>query len=143
MKALSIYPRGSLPPRQAPEQNFTGDVAITDYFERPAPSRLVSATVTFAPGARTPWKVNPLGQTLLVTHGVGWAQGEGEAVVEIRAGDIVWCPPGQRHWDGATPEHALTYIALQEAQDGRGVVFGERVTDEEYRQGPSSASSQH
>ena len=141
MNALRIYPRGSLPTSQAPEQHFTGDVTISDYFERPAPSRLVSATVTFAPGARTPWKVNPLGQTLLVTSGVGWAQGEGEEIVEIHAGDIVWCPPGQRHWDGATPEHALTYIAVQEAQDGRAVEFREQVTDEEYRQGPASTSS--
>ncbi|HEX8426446.1 (R)-mandelonitrile lyase [Hymenobacter sp.] len=141
MNALRIYPLGSLPTRKAPEQNFTGYVSISNYFERAAPSRLVSATVTFAPGARTPWKVNPLGQTLFVTSGVGWAQSEGEEVVEIRAGDIVWCPPGQRHWDGATPEHALTYIAVQEAQDGRAVEFREQVTDEEYRQGPSSASS--
>lgn len=141
MKALRVYPLGSLPTRKAPEQNFTGDVSISDYFERVAPSQLVSATVTFAPGARTPWKVNPLGQTLFVTSGVGWAQCEGDEVVEIRAGDIVWCPPGQRHWDGATPEHALTYIAVQEAQNGRAVEFGEQVTDEEYRLGPSSAPS--
>lgn len=141
MNALRIYPRGSLPTSQAPEHNFTGEVAISDYLVRPAPSRLVSATVTFAPGARTPWKVNPLGQTLFVTSGVGWAQGEGEDVVEIRAGDIVCCPPGQRHWDGATPEHGLTYIAVHEVQDGRGVLFGERVTDEEYRQGSSITAS--
>jgi len=139
MKALSIHSAGSLPTTKAPEQNFTGDVYISDYFEHPAPSRLVSATVTFAPGARTPWKVNPLGQTLLVTSGVGWAQAEGEEMVEIRAGDIVWCPPGRRHWDGATPTYALTYIAVQEAQDGRAVEFGEKVTDEEYRQGPPAA----
>lgn len=137
MKALTIHPAGSLPTTQAPEQNFTGDVSISNYFERAAPSRLVSATVSFAPGARTPWKTNPLGQTLLVTSGVGWAQSEGEEVVEIHAGDIVWCSPGQRHWDGATPEQAMTYIALQETQDGRAVEFGEPVTDEEYRQGPA------
>ena len=130
---------GTLPTNKAPEANFTGDVSISGYFERAAPSRLAGATVTFAPGARTPWKVNPLGQTLIVTSGVGWAQGEGGAVVEIRAGDVVWCPPGQRHWDGATPDHAMSYVAVQEARDGRAVEFGARVTDEEYRKGPPAA----
>ena len=130
---------GTLPTRTPPEATFTGEVAISGYFERDAPSRLAGATVTFAPGARTPWKVNPLGQTLIVTSGVGWAQGEGGAVVEIRAGDVVWCPPGQRHWDGATPDHAMSYVAVQEARDGRAVEFGARVTDEEYRKGPPAA----
>lgn len=139
---MRIHRPGSLPTKKAPEQNFTGDVHISDYIERPAPSRLVSATVTFAPGARTPWKVNPLGQTLFVTSGVGWAQGEGEEIAEIRAGDIVWCPPGQRHWDGATPEQAMTYIAVHEAQDGRAVEFREKVTDEEYHKGLSLSSVQ-
>jgi quercetin dioxygenase-like cupin family protein len=140
MNALTIHPLGSLPTAKAPEQSFTGDVYISEYLERAAPSRLISATVTFCPGARTPWKVNPLGQTLIVTSGLGWAQCEGEQVVEIRAGDIVWCPPGQRHWDGATPTHTLTYIAIQEAQNGRAVEFGEPVTDEEYHQRPFAAS---
>ena len=132
---MQLNRNGSLPTTKAPEQNFTGDVYISDYFARAAPNRLVTATVNFAPGARTSWKVNPLGQTLLVTSGVGWAQGEGEEVVEIQAGDLVWYPPGQRHWDGATPNQAMTYIAIQEAQDGRAVEFGEQVTDEQYRQG--------
>ena len=130
---------GTLPTHKAPEANFTGEVYISGYFERAAPSRLAGATVTFAPGARTPWKVNPLGQTLIVTSGVGWAQGRGEAVVEIRAGDVVWCPPGQRHWEGATPDHAMTYVAVQEAADGRAVEFGAPVTDEEYQIGPPAA----
>lgn len=138
---MQIYRNGILPTIKAPEKNFTGDVYISDYFEREAPSRLIGATVTFAPGARTPWKVNPLGQTLLVTSGIGWTQCEGEEIVEIRACDIVWCPPGQRHWDGATPEHAMTYIAVHETKDGRAVEFGEKVTDEEYQKGLSIASS--
>ncbi len=92
------------------------------------------------PGARTPWKVNPIGQTLIVTSGVGWAQCEGEDIVEIRAGDFIWFPPGQRHWEGATPDHAMTYVAIQE-EDGRIVEFREKVTDEEYRKGPPAASS--
>lgn len=135
---MQLDRNGSLPTSKAPEQSFTGNVSISNYLARAAPSRLVSATVSFAPGARTPWKVYPLGQMLLVTSGVGWAQGEGEEIVEIRAGDILWCPPGQRHWDGATPTQAMTYIAIQEAQAGRAVEFGERVTDEEYRKGPQS-----
>lgn len=137
---MHIDRKGTSPTNQAPEATFTGDVAIGGYFERPAPSRLVGATVAFAPGARTPWKVNPLGQTLIVTSGVGWTQCEGEEIVELRAGDIVWYPPGQRHWDGATPDHAMSCVAIHEAKDGRAVEFGEKVTDEEYRKGPSSAS---
>ena len=122
-----------------PEPNFTGDVRITGYFERGAPSRLAGATVTFAPGARTPWKVNPLGQTLVVMSGVGWAQVEGEPIVEIRAGDVVWCPPGRRHWDGATPDQSMTYVAVQEIGQGGSVRFGEKVTDEDYRHGCAAA----
>ena len=127
-----------MPTRKPPEANFTGDVTIGGYFERAAPSRLMGASVSFTPGSRTPWKINPLGQTLIVTSGVGWAQCEGEPIVEIRAGDIVWCPPGQRHWDGATPERAMAYIALHEAKDGTAVAFGEKVSDADYRKGPSA-----
>jgi quercetin dioxygenase-like cupin family protein len=90
----------------------------------------------FPPGARTPWKANPLGQTLIVTNGIGWAQGDGEQIVEIRAGDLVWCPPGQRHWEGATPDRAMTYIAIHEGS----VEFLDKVTDEEYQEGPPSTS---
>ena len=112
-----------------------GNVRIFGYFERQSPSCLASATVTFAPGARTLWKVNPLGQTLIVTSGVGWAQAEGEPIVEIRPGDIVWCPPGRRHWDGATPDQAMTYVAVQKVKHGRYVQFGDKVSDEEYGRG--------
>ena len=136
MKTIRIQKSGSLPGNKTPETNFTGNVYISDYFKRTAPSQLISATVTFTPGSRTPWKVNPLGQTLIVTGGVGWAQCEGEEIVEIRAGDIVWCPPGIRHWDGAKPDKALTYIAIYEAKDGRPVEFEEKVTDNEYLKGP-------
>ena len=138
---MQLDRNGTLPTNKAPEENFTGDVYVSDYFEREAPSRLAGATVTFTPAARTPWKVNPLGQTLIVTSGVGWTQCEGEEIVEIRAGDIVWCPPGHRHWDGATPDHAMTYIAIHEAKDGKTVEFGEKVTDEEYQKGPPAAWS--
>lgn len=133
---MQVDRNGALPTNKAPEQTFTGDVLISGYFRRAAPSRLVGATATFAPGSRTPWKVNPVGQTLIVTGGVGWAQGEGEEVVEVRAGDIIWCPPGQRHWEGAMPDAAMSYVAVQEEPDGNAVQFGDKVTDDEYRQGP-------
>ena len=132
---------GTLPTNKAPEKTFTGDVQISGYFQRDAPSRLAGATATFAPGSRTPWKVNPLGQTLIVTSGVGWAQGEGEEIVEIGAGDVIWCPPGKRHWEGATPDQAMTYFALHEVQDGSGVQFREQVTDDEYWKGPPITST--
>jgi quercetin dioxygenase-like cupin family protein len=133
---MHIHRNGSGSTERAPEENFTGDVRISGYFRRAAPSRLAGAAATFTPGARTPWKVNPLGQTLIVTSGIGWAQCEGEEIVEIRAGDMIWCPPGRRHWEGATPDHAMTYVAIHE----QTVEFGGRVTDEEYREGPPAAS---
>ena len=131
---MQIYRSGVSPTNRALESTFTGDVQIGGYFRRAAPSRLAGASVTFAPGARTPWKVNPLGQTVVVTSGVGWAQLEGEEIAEVRAGDVIWFPPGQRHWEGATPAQAMTYVAVQE-EGGAGVQFLERVTDEEYRKG--------
>ena len=131
---MQIYRNGASPANRPPESTFTGDVYIRDYFQRAAPSRLSGATAIFSPGARTPWKTNPLGQTVVVLSGVGWAQSEGEEIVEIRAGDVVWFPPGERHWEGATPDQAMTYFAIQEG----GVGFDASVTDEEYQKGPSA-----
>jgi quercetin dioxygenase-like cupin family protein len=136
---MQLYRDGALPTNRAPERNFTGDVQIGGYFRRSAPSRLAGASVAFTPGSRTPWKVNPLGQTLVVTSGVGWAQGEGEEIAKIQVGDIIWFEPGQRHWEGATPDHAMSYVAIQEEGYGGAVRFGEKVTDEEYRKGPPTA----
>lgn len=133
---MHIYRTGTLPTSRPPEETFTGDVYINGNFRRAVPSRLAGAVITFAPGARTPWKVNPLGQTLIVTSGTGWIQSEGEEIVEIRTGDVIWFPPGQRHWEGATPNYAMTYFAIQEEVDGRTVEFREQVTDEEYQKGP-------
>ena len=129
---MKINRNGSLPTNKITGENFTGDVYISDYVAYAAPSRLVCATITCLPGARTSWKINPLGQTLIVLSGIGWAQGEGEDVVEIRAGDIVRCPPGLRHWEGATPTHAITYLVVQEALNGTAIETKEQVTDEEY-----------
>ncbi|MNI90551.1 Cupin domain protein [compost metagenome] len=95
--------------------------------------------MTFEPGARSAWHTHPLGQTLFVTSGVGWTQCVGESIVEIRAGDVVWCPPGHRHWHGATPTTAMTHIAIQEALDGKMVEWMEHVTDAQYLAGPPTA----
>lgn len=136
---MKIDRNGSLPTVLATDRTFTGNVCIRDNFERAAPSRLAGATVTFAPSARALSKVNPLGQTLIVTSGVGRLQSDGDAGVEIRAGDIIRRSPAQRHWDGATPDHPMTYIAVHEVEDGRAEEFGGAVIEEEHRQGPSAA----
>lgn len=131
---MQVIRNETLTANKPPESTFTGDVYISGYFRRGGPSRLSGAFVTFEPGARTPWKVNAAGQTLIVTSGAGWAQTEGEEIVEIWTGDMVWFPPGQRHWEGATPDRAMTYVALQEG----GVEFFDKVTDEEYDNGTAA-----
>lgn len=131
---MTIHRAHGHPAEPAPEPTFTGDVRISDYVRRESPSRLLGARAHFAPGARTPWKTNPCGQTLVITSGTGWVQTRGAAIAEVRAGDVVWCPPGEEHWDGATPSEAMSYVALHEV----GVVFGDAVTDEEYLVGPPS-----
>jgi quercetin dioxygenase-like cupin family protein len=115
-----------------PEAGFTGDVGIGGYFKRESPSRLAGATVHFEPGARTPWKINPMGQTLVILSGTGWVQAEGRPVEEVYAGDVIWCPPGERHWEAATPDTAMRYFACQEEHSGQMVLFGDAVSDEEY-----------
>ncbi|KQR50568.1 cupin domain-containing protein [Brevundimonas sp. Leaf168] len=100
---------------------FTGRVTIRGQFQREAPSRVGGAIVHFEPGARTAWHVHPLGQTLIVTEGVGWTQIEGGPKLEFHAGDILWCPPEHKHWHGATPHEAMTHIAIQESQNGSPV----------------------
>lgn len=117
----------------ASERGFVGDVRIAGYFRRGTPSRLAGATVSFAPGARTPWKTNPLGQTLVVLTGRGLIGDAEGTVVEIEAGDIIWWPPGERHWEGAAPDAPLTYVAVQEEEVAATVTFGDAVTDAEYR----------
>jgi quercetin dioxygenase-like cupin family protein len=130
---------GSQPATQGPPEYFTGKVTIESQFQRPEPSRLAGAVVSFEPGARSAWHTHPLGQTLIVTAGRGWTQCEGSPIVEFGAGDILWCPPGHKHWHGATPTSAMTHIALQEALGGKVVEWMEKVTDEEYLAGPASA----
>jgi quercetin dioxygenase-like cupin family protein len=126
---------GSQPSQKGPADWFTGNVRIDPLNTAPAPGRVACASVTFEPGARTAWHTHPLGQTLVVISGCGWTQCEGEEIVEIRAGDVVWCPPNHRHWHGATPTTAMTHIAITEALDGKAVEWKEHVTDEEYARG--------
>lgn len=120
-----------------PSQYFTGEATITGQFRRQDPSRLTGAIVHFEPGARTAWHTHPLGQTLIVTEGVGWTQVEGGPILEFYAGDVLWCPPEHKHWHGATPHESMTHIAIQEALDGRNVTWMEKVTDEQYLAGPA------
>lgn len=130
---MDIARNGSLPSNRGPAEYFTGAVRIDARFQREAPARVGGATVTFQPGARTAWHTHPLGQTLIVTAGCGWAQREGGPVEEIGPGDIVWFAPGEKHWHGATATSAMTHIAIAEALDGRAVDWLEQVSDEDYR----------
>jgi len=124
--------------RQATKGNpawFTGDVDVLPLHDAPEPARMRCASVTFAPGARTAWHTHPLGQTLIVTAGSGRVQREGGSIEQIEAGDVVWFPPGEKHWHGASPTAAMTHIAIQESLNGEVVVWLEHVTDLQYRQG--------
>lgn len=116
-----------------PEEWFTGRVTVRGFFVRDEPSRVSGGIVTFAPGARTAWHSHPLGQTLIVLDGVGWTQVEGEPIEEFTAGDVLLCPVDRPHWHGATPESAMTHVAIQESlEDGTHVTWMQHVTDEEY-----------
>lgn len=130
---MEIKRRSSLSSVKGPPEYFTGTVRIDPLFQAPEPARAVGASVTFEPGARTAWHTHPLGQTLIVAAGCGWAQREGGPVEEIRPGDVVWFPPGEKHWHGATPATAMTHIAIQEALGGKTVDWMEKVSDEQYR----------
>ena len=117
---------------KGPAEWFTGTVRIDNLFETSDPARVAGASVTFEPGARTAWHTHPLGQTLLVTAGCGWAQREGGAVEEIRPGDVVWIGPGEKHWHGATATTAMTHLAIHERLKGTAVEWMEHVSEAEY-----------
>jgi quercetin dioxygenase-like cupin family protein len=130
---MEIKRAGSQPSAKGPADWFTGTVRIDPLFQPKPPARAAAAIVTFEPGARTAWHTHPLGQTIIITAGVGWAQREGGPVEEIRPGDIVWFPPGEKHWHGAAPTTAMTHIAIQESFEGKVVDWMEKVTDDQYR----------
>jgi len=129
MKIIRI---GSQASSRGPADWFTGTVRIDPLFQAPAPARVAGASVTFEPGARTAWHTHPLGQTLIVTAGTGWVQCEGEPRQEIHPGDVVWFPPGVKHWHGATATTAMTHIAVQESLDGKVVEWLEKVANGQY-----------
>jgi quercetin dioxygenase-like cupin family protein len=129
---MDIKRNGSQQSGKGPAEYFTGFVRIDPLYQAAAPARAVAASVTFEPGARTAWHTHPLGQTLIVTSGCGRAQCWAGPVEEIRAGDVISFPPGEKHWHGAAPMTAMTHIAVQEQLDGRTVDWMEQVTDEQY-----------
>ena len=133
---MEITRAGSRPSAKGPTDWFTGMVRIDPLIQTAAPARVGGAAVTFEPGARTAWHTHPLGQTLIVTGGCGRAQRWGGAIEEIRPGDVVWFPPNEKHWHGASATTAMTHIAIQEALDGTFVEWMEHVTDEQYRATP-------
>ncbi len=130
---MDIKHNGSRPSGKGPAEYFTGMVRIDPLFEALDPARAVGASVTFEPGARTAWHTHPLGQTLIVTSGRGRAQRWGGPVEDIRPGDVIWFPPGEKHWHGATATTAMTHIAIQERLDGKTVEWMEQVSDEQYQ----------
>ena len=130
---MEIKRIGSQLSAKGPTDWFTGTVRVDPLFQAPAPARVGGALVTFEPGARTAWHTHPLGQTLIVTAGCGWVQREGGPIEEIHPGDVVWFPPLEKHWHGATPTTAMSHIAIQESQDGKAVDWLEHVSDEQYQ----------
>src|SRR6266511_1783405 len=131
-QTVIITRSGSQPSRQGPAENFTGSVRVDPLFQAKDPSKVSGAYVTFEPGARSAWHTHPLGQTLIVTAGTGWVQHWGGPIEEIRSGDVVWIPPGQKHWHGDSPTTGMTHIAIQEHVGGQSVDWMEKVSDEQY-----------
>jgi quercetin dioxygenase-like cupin family protein len=134
---MEILRSGSQPSRKGPADWFTGTVRIDPLFQAHEPARASAASVTFEPGARTAWHTHPLGQTLIITAGCGRVQREGGPIEEVRPGDVIWFPPGEKHWHGAAPATAMTHIAIQEQLEGKVVDWLEHVSDEQYNQSAS------
>jgi quercetin dioxygenase-like cupin family protein len=130
---MDIKKSGSQPSGKGPAEYFTGTVRIDPLFQAADTARAIGVSVMFEPGARTAWHTHPLGQTLIVTAGCGLVQRWGGPIEEIRPGDVIWCPPGEKHWHGATATTAMTHIAIQEALDGKVVEWMEKVSDEQYQ----------
>lgn len=132
---MDIKRSGSQASTKGATEYFTGNVRLDPLFQAPDPARVVGASVTFEPGARTAWHTHPLGQTLIVIAGSGLAQCWGGTIEEIRPGDVIWFPPGEKHWHGAAATTALTHIAIQERLDGKTADWMEKVSDEQYQAG--------
>ena len=130
---MKIDRNGSRPSTKGAQDYFSGSVRVEPVFQVGEPMRLNAGSVTFEPGARTAWHTHPLGQTLIITAGLGWVQTEGGQIEEVRPGDVVWFPPGEKHWHGATPTTAMTHIAVQESLNGKNVDWMEKVSDDQYR----------
>ena len=135
---MEIKRGGSRSSSEGPREWFTGKVRIEPLFQASAPGRVQGSSVTFEPGAHSAWHTHPLGQTLIVMAGRGFVQSWEGPVEEIHVGDVVSCPPGEKHWHGATPTRAMTHIAIQEALDGKVVNWMEKVSDEPYRRVPGT-----
>ncbi len=129
---MEIKRIGSQPSGRGTADYFTGTVRVDPLFNPPDPARVSMALVTFEPGARTAWHTHPLGQTLIVTAGSGWVQRDGGPIEQITAGDVVWFPPGEKHWHGASAATAMSHIAVQERLDGKNVDWMEKVSDAQY-----------
>ena len=129
---MQITRSGSQPSGKGPSEYFTGVVRVDPLFQAPDPASVSGASVTFEPGARTAWHTHPLGQTLIVTAGCGRVQREDGPIEEIHPGDVIWFPPGEKHWHGASPTTSMTHIAIQEQLDGKAVDWLEKVSDEQY-----------
>ena len=130
---MEIKRVGTQESQKGPADWFAGTVRIDPLFQAPDPAHASGSAVTFEPGARTAWHTHPLGQTLIVTAGCGWAQREGGPVEEIHPGDVVWFCPGEKHWHGAAPTTAMTHISIVKLQDGKSADWMEKVSDEQYR----------
>ena len=129
---MQITPNGSRPSVRGPEQNFTGSVVVQPLFAANEHTHASGGHVTFEPGARSAWHTHPAGQILIVTHGTGWTQEEGGRKHEIKPGDVVWCPPGVKHWHGATATNGMSHIAITNVVGGKNVDWMEKVSDEQY-----------
>jgi quercetin dioxygenase-like cupin family protein len=133
---INIKRNGSRPSQRGSTDWFTGTVRVDPLFQAPEPARVGAGQVTFEPSARTAWHTHPLGQTLIITAGLGRVQREGGPIEEVRPGDVVWFPPGVKHWHGASPTTAMTHIAIQESVGGKNVDWMEKVSDEQYGKEP-------
>ncbi|WP_458733114.1 (R)-mandelonitrile lyase [Sphingobium xenophagum] len=133
---VEVFRAGSHPAVPGPAERFTGKVTVQPVFDPHSPSTVSAGTVTFQPGAHSAWHRHPKGQYLIVLSGVGWTQEEGQPIIEIHPGDVVWCPPGVKHWHGASATTGLVQLSVQEAVDGKNVEWLEKVSAADYAKGP-------